>query len=153
MQCSSWRLHPGPLEEQVWECSSHTSGQGWLLWERWQAEGGASISPSGSAPSFWVSCMGQRFLRGLLPLLLPLPPVPTLWGPHRTLSLEFVLPSKRPRSHLMAPPRIGTHNGTFHCDEALACALLRLLPEYRVRFTQTDLGAAGESWGGARPPP
>jgi len=31
----------------------------------------------------------------------------------------------------MAPPRIGTHNGTFHCDEALACALLRLLPEYR----------------------
>lgn len=31
----------------------------------------------------------------------------------------------------MAPPRIGTHNGTFHCDEALACALLRLLPEYQ----------------------
>uniref|UniRef100_A0AAA9RV32 MYG1 exonuclease n=2 Tax=Bos TaxID=9903 RepID=A0AAA9RV32_BOVIN len=47
------------------------------------------------------------------------------------LSLEPVAPSKRPRSHLMAPPRIGTHNGTFHCDEALACALLRLLPEYR----------------------
>lgn len=32
----------------------------------------------------------------------------------------------------MAPARIGTHNGTFHCDEALACALLCLLPEYRV---------------------
>ncbi|XP_038608331.1 MYG1 exonuclease [Tachyglossus aculeatus] len=31
----------------------------------------------------------------------------------------------------MARPRIGTHSGTFHCDEALACALLRLLPEYR----------------------
>ena len=25
---------------------------------------------------------------------------------------------------------IGTHDGTFHCDEVLACALLRILPEY-----------------------
>ncbi|CEM23379.1 unnamed protein product [Vitrella brassicaformis CCMP3155] len=25
---------------------------------------------------------------------------------------------------------IGTHDGVFHCDEVLACALLRLLPEY-----------------------
>ena len=25
---------------------------------------------------------------------------------------------------------IGTHNGTFHCDEALACGLLKLLPKY-----------------------
>ena len=25
---------------------------------------------------------------------------------------------------------IGTHNGTFHADEALACYLLKLLPEY-----------------------
>jgi len=25
---------------------------------------------------------------------------------------------------------IGTHNGTFHCDDALACAMLQLLPEY-----------------------
>ncbi|XP_020640170.3 MYG1 exonuclease [Pogona vitticeps] len=33
---------------------------------------------------------------------------------------------KRPR-----PPRIGTHGGTFHCDEALACFLLRLLPSYQ----------------------
>ncbi|XP_003737825.1 UPF0160 protein MYG1, mitochondrial [Galendromus occidentalis] len=30
----------------------------------------------------------------------------------------------------MVPKKIGTHNGTFHCDEALACALLKLLPEY-----------------------
>uniref|UniRef100_A0A8C7EF67 MYG1 protein n=1 Tax=Nothoprocta perdicaria TaxID=30464 RepID=A0A8C7EF67_NOTPE len=30
-----------------------------------------------------------------------------------------------------AAPRIGTHDGTFHCDEALACYLLRLLPQYR----------------------
>ncbi|XP_048346138.1 MYG1 exonuclease-like [Sphaerodactylus townsendi] len=33
---------------------------------------------------------------------------------------------KRPR-----PTRIGTHRGTFHCDEALACFLLRLLPAYQ----------------------
>jgi hypothetical protein len=26
---------------------------------------------------------------------------------------------------------IGTHSGTFHCDEALACFLLKTLPEYR----------------------
>lgn len=26
---------------------------------------------------------------------------------------------------------IGTHNGSFHCDESLACSLLRLLPQYK----------------------
>lgn len=26
--------------------------------------------------------------------------------------------------------RIGTHNGVFHCDEALACFMLKQLPEY-----------------------
>lgn len=26
---------------------------------------------------------------------------------------------------------IGTHNGAFHCDEALACYMLKLLPEYK----------------------
>lgn len=26
--------------------------------------------------------------------------------------------------------KIGTHNGMFHCDEALACFMLKLLPEY-----------------------
>ena len=25
---------------------------------------------------------------------------------------------------------IGTHDGTFHCDEALACVLLKFLPEF-----------------------
>ena len=25
---------------------------------------------------------------------------------------------------------IGTHNGRFHCDEALACYMLKKLPEY-----------------------
>ncbi|XP_067170281.1 MYG1 exonuclease [Apteryx mantelli] len=37
--------------------------------------------------------------------------------------------AKRPRCE--PAPRIGTHDGTFHCDEALACYLLRLLPRYR----------------------
>ncbi|XP_032060702.1 UPF0160 protein MYG1, mitochondrial [Aythya fuligula] len=36
---------------------------------------------------------------------------------------------KRPRPG--PAPRIGTHDGTFHCDEVLACCLLRLLPRYR----------------------
>lgn len=27
--------------------------------------------------------------------------------------------------------KIGTHNGTFHCDEVLACVLLKLLPRYK----------------------
>lgn len=27
--------------------------------------------------------------------------------------------------------RIGTHNGMFHCDESLACFLLKLLPQYK----------------------
>ena len=26
---------------------------------------------------------------------------------------------------------IGTHNGTFHCDEVLACYMLKLLPDYK----------------------
>ncbi len=27
--------------------------------------------------------------------------------------------------------RIGTHNGTFHCDEVVACFLLKQLPEFK----------------------
>jgi hypothetical protein len=30
-----------------------------------------------------------------------------------------------------AGPVIGTHSGSFHCDEALACGMLHLLPEFR----------------------
>lgn len=26
---------------------------------------------------------------------------------------------------------IGTHDGSFHCDEVLACAMLRLIPEFK----------------------
>ncbi|XP_026791410.2 mitochondrial import inner membrane translocase subunit Tim17-A isoform X2 [Pangasianodon hypophthalmus] len=31
----------------------------------------------------------------------------------------------------MSSVKIGTHNGTFHCDEVLACYLLRQVPEYK----------------------
>ena len=27
--------------------------------------------------------------------------------------------------------KIGTHSGTFHCDDVLACFMLKLLPEYK----------------------
>ncbi|XP_059688816.1 MYG1 exonuclease [Gavia stellata] len=40
---------------------------------------------------------------------------------------------KRPRPEPAL--RIGTHDGTFHCDEVLACYLLRLLPRYRPHST------------------
>uniref|UniRef100_UPI00358E71CE MYG1 exonuclease isoform X2 n=1 Tax=Myxine glutinosa TaxID=7769 RepID=UPI00358E71CE len=46
----------------------------------------------------------------------------------------------------MARARIGTHNGTFHCDEVLACSLLRHLPRYKdaaiVRTRDPELLAA-----------
>ncbi|XP_056108507.1 UPF0160 protein MYG1, mitochondrial [Rhinichthys klamathensis goyatoka] len=36
------------------------------------------------------------------------------------------------KDHLMKKmKKIGTHNGTFHCDEVLACFFLRQLPEYK----------------------
>ena len=31
----------------------------------------------------------------------------------------------------MSRIKIGTHDGTFHCDEALACYMLKLLPDYK----------------------
>ncbi|XP_026868250.2 UPF0160 protein MYG1, mitochondrial [Electrophorus electricus] len=39
--------------------------------------------------------------------------------------------AKRPCFETMTSAKIGTHNGTFHCDEALACYFLRQLPEYK----------------------
>ncbi|KAM8916421.1 MYG1 exonuclease [Spinachia spinachia] len=35
------------------------------------------------------------------------------------------------RAENMSATKIGTHNGTFHCDEVLACFFLRQLPEYK----------------------
>ncbi|XP_077583400.1 MYG1 exonuclease [Stigmatopora nigra] len=39
--------------------------------------------------------------------------------------------AKRHCADGMAAKKIGTHNGTFHCDEVLACFFLRQLPEYK----------------------
>ncbi|KAJ8378280.1 hypothetical protein AAFF_G00244150 [Aldrovandia affinis] len=39
--------------------------------------------------------------------------------------------AKRVCSEKMSALKIGTHNGTFHCDEVFACFLLRQLPEYK----------------------
>ncbi|KAL4655719.1 UPF0160 protein MYG1, mitochondrial [Arapaima gigas] len=39
--------------------------------------------------------------------------------------------AKRHHSDKMSVLKIGTHNGTFHCDEVLACFFLRQLPEYK----------------------
>ena len=42
--------------------------------------------------------------------------------------------------------KIGTHDGKFHCDEALACAMLKMLPEWadasvvRTRDAETLAG-------------
>ncbi|KAE8626999.1 hypothetical protein XENTR_v10006830 [Xenopus tropicalis] len=57
--------------------------------------------------------------------------------PFRAVHLSYtrlLMPEdpKRPRREEQAmTPQIGTHNGTFHCDEALACFLLRTVEPYR----------------------
>ncbi|XP_034389796.1 UPF0160 protein MYG1, mitochondrial [Cyclopterus lumpus] len=38
---------------------------------------------------------------------------------------------KRVCTENMSAIKIGTHNGTFHCDEVLACFFLQQLPEYK----------------------
>uniref|UniRef100_A0A8C5MYH7 Uncharacterized protein n=1 Tax=Leptobrachium leishanense TaxID=445787 RepID=A0A8C5MYH7_9ANUR len=53
---------------------------------------------------------------------------------HRQRSL-FLMPEdpppKRPwPEELLMVPKIGTHKGTFHCHEALACYLLRIMEPY-----------------------
>lgn len=57
------------------------------------------------------------------------------WSLDTKSSFSFI--SKRlftlsDRLRKMTGVKIGTHNGTFHCDEVLACYLLRQLPEYKV---------------------
>ncbi|XP_062842271.1 UPF0160 protein MYG1, mitochondrial [Trichomycterus rosablanca] len=44
---------------------------------------------------------------------------------------SFTPSARNDRFRRMACVKIGTHNGTFHCDEVLACYLLRQLPEYK----------------------
>ena len=40
-------------------------------------------------------------------------------------------PSEPDPKKLCTMKTIGTHSGNFHCDEALACYMLKLLPEYK----------------------
>lgn len=54
--------------------------------------------------------------------------------------------SSRPKrlcTENMSGKKIGTHNGTFHCDEVLACFFLRQLPEYKVGSARI-FGSNGE---------
>lgn len=143
-QCLFWRLHSHPWRSrrESRRCVPCTPAGpiavGTAAKRKWGFSA-ASLSGSVPAPARGGSCMDRRVLRGLLSLLPP--PLhqvrPRMLNPNP----ESAPPSKRPRSRLMAPPRIGTHNGTFHCDEALACALLRLLPQYRVQPAK-NAGAA-----------
>lgn len=49
----------------------------------------------------------------------------------RAFSRHMSSEAKRFCAENMTGKKIGTHNGTFHCDEVLACFLLRQLPEYK----------------------
>ncbi|CAG0891965.1 unnamed protein product, partial [Darwinula stevensoni] len=69
----------------------------------------------------------------------------TVWLPAREMllkafqtgnSLKKNRPEIQPGCSTMAQPpesscKIATHNGKFHCDEALACFMLQVLPEYK----------------------
>ena len=53
---------------------------------------------------------------------------------HRTPSLPFrirLLLFVKMGHQLKTGVRIGTHDGSFHCDEVLACVFLKMLPEYQ----------------------
>ena len=71
------------------------------------------------------SSLLSRFRRPFLPLL---PRASSSSSSSSYSSSMADLSSKRPKVEL--PPRIGTHNGTFHCDEALGCFLLRLTSRF-----------------------
>ncbi|XP_074291753.1 uncharacterized protein LOC141618546 [Silene latifolia] len=63
-----------------------------------------------------------------LKLLLHRSHKPTFIPPFNTTSYNRFLSSSS--STLTLPKRIGTHNGSFHCDEALGCSLLRLTSKF-----------------------
>ncbi|CAN9511821.1 unnamed protein product [Ophioblennius macclurei] len=49
----------------------------------------------------------------------------------RSFSRHMSSEPKRIRTENMSAKKIGTHNGSFHCDEVLACFFLKQLPEYK----------------------
>ncbi|KAJ8259359.1 hypothetical protein COCON_G00183710 [Conger conger] len=91
-----------------------------------------------AAASAFASPLSSAFVfRGSAPVLF----VPKSFAGLRLPQAQFS--SASIRNHFMQPPeakrvcaenmvpKIGTHNGTFHCDEVFACFLLRQLPEYK----------------------
>jgi hypothetical protein len=55
----------------------------------------------------------------------------------RMLNIDFPFPdllarnmSSEPASKRACMMKIGTHNGTFHCDEVFACFMLKQLPQF-----------------------
>ncbi|XP_063300892.1 MYG1 exonuclease [Pelobates fuscus] len=95
------------------------------------AECGYVLSPAAlPARNIWF----HMVFRGLCSRTLQLLSLYCVSARAAASSSALLMPEdpKRPRreERLMAP-KIGTHNGTFHCDEALACYLLRTLEPYR----------------------
>uniref|UniRef100_F6ZCS4 Uncharacterized protein n=1 Tax=Ciona intestinalis TaxID=7719 RepID=F6ZCS4_CIOIN len=79
--------------------------------------------------------IGRLVVRGLISLLL-----------RGFLARSMTSESEPPQKKMCLngeKVKIGTHNGTFHCDEVLACYLLKLLPKYKdaeiVRTRDTEI--------------
>nr|KAJ0189506.1 hypothetical protein LSAT_V11C800390480 [Lactuca sativa] len=65
------------------------------------------------------------FIRSRISLVLPFSPMPNFIAFNSTISnLTFSTACASP------PKRIGTHNGTFHCDEALGCFMIGLTSKF-----------------------
>lgn len=79
----------------------------------------------------------MRILRSLVSSIISSYRVSTGGSPHPApLLLTAPSPPTHPAHRAclrgsMAALRIGTHNGSFHCDEVLACYFLRQIPRYQ----------------------
>lgn len=104
------------------------------LWRR----GTACLQPGARAGRRLgqASAVGRRRRTSpsLAPTANPRPSRPCMLAARRALTSAPRLPLGRRASAAMAPPSatptIGTHSGSFHCDEALGIALLRRTPAF-----------------------
>ena len=48
----------------------------------------------------------------------------------KLFSKAFEILSECPAPTKNGPKLVGTHDGTFHCDEALGCAMLQMMPQW-----------------------
>lgn len=96
----------------------HCSQSGFL-------EGGMLAASRG----FWKQQKQPLFFnfRRHLPYLPILIPLMAAASPPRVSSPPYSTASP---SHGPAPKRVGTHNGSFHCDEALGCFMIRLSSKF-----------------------